>query len=47
MEAGLEKSPSSMTMRLSATNFWAMATAWRGSDWLSWNSYSRGRPPAS
>ena len=37
IEAVLEKSPASTTMVGSPTNFWAMATAWRGSDWLSSN----------
>ena len=36
IEAGLEKSPSSITMEGSDTNFCAMATACRGSLWLSW-----------
>src|SRR6202790_3406585 len=44
MDAGEEKSPSSMMMRGSATNFCATATDWRGSDWESWKSYSMGRP---
>jgi hypothetical protein len=35
MEAVLEKSPSSMTIFESETNFWAIATDWRGSLWLS------------
>ena len=35
IEAGLAKSPSSTTIFLSATNFCATATDWRGSLWLS------------
>ena len=35
MEAVEEKSPASTTMPGSLTNFWAIATDWRGSDWLS------------
>ena len=37
MEAAEEKSPNSATMAGLATNFCAMATVWRGSDWLSSN----------
>ena len=44
MEAGEAKSPNSITMRGSATSFCATATDWRGSDWLSSNTYSIGRP---
>ncbi len=37
IDAVLEKSPASTTILGSLTNFCAIATDWRGSDWLSSN----------
>src|ERR1700689_4724858 len=44
IEAVLEKSPTSTTILGSLTNFCAIATVWRGSAWLSSNTYCSGRP---